>query len=198
MKDTIKISAETLLDELLWPATRYCIGRRSYVTGNAEDYCRIIHHYRDKFSAERLKFFARDIRSYISNAVGFYSNVQVDNAYNDRIVYDAYTLLAKHLVDEKEMPRDRRYVVDCISGGIQAESREPERISSLFKPEECEYYLLPWVRLANCLDRQYEVTCKNDGKVEKPSAYRTPTAHTPASRIGADSQNRNISRILNP
>lgn len=174
MKDTIKISAETLLDELLWYATRYCIGRRSYVTGNAEDYWRIIHHNRDKFSAERLKFFARDIRVYISDAVGFYSNVQVDNAYNDRIVYDAYTLLAKHLADEKEMPRNRRYVVDCISGDIQTESREPERIFSLFKPEECEYYLLPWVRLANCIDRQYEVTCKNASKVDKAICIQDP------------------------
>lgn len=40
MKDTIKISAETLLDELLWYATRYCIGRRSYVTGIARNWNR--------------------------------------------------------------------------------------------------------------------------------------------------------------
>lgn len=163
-----------LLDQMFWCATRYCIGRKSYVCSYAEDYWHVIRRNRDKFNPNQLKFFARDIRAYISDVVGHYSNVRVENAYNDRIVYDAYTLLAKHLASEKEIPRDRRYVVDCISGDIQTESREPERIFSLFKPEECEYYLLPWVRLANCLDRQYEVTCKNAGKVDKAICIQDP------------------------
>ena len=40
----------TGLNDLLWQATRYCIGRRSYVSGLAQDYARIIRRNRDKFS----------------------------------------------------------------------------------------------------------------------------------------------------
>lgn len=40
----------TVLNDLLWQATRYCIGRRSYVSGLAQDYARIIRRNRDKFS----------------------------------------------------------------------------------------------------------------------------------------------------
>lgn len=46
----LTLSPGTVLNDLLWQATRYCIGRRSYVSGLAQDYARIIRRNRDKFS----------------------------------------------------------------------------------------------------------------------------------------------------
>lgn len=174
MKDTIKISADLLLDELMWCATRYCIGRKTYVTSYAKDYWDYINHNRDKFNAERLKFFARDIRANISGIVGFCSNVRIENAYNDSIVYDAYTLLTKHMQGVKEPPVNVRYIVDCISGHVSTEAYKPNGYTTYFNPQSCECDLLPWVRLANCIDRQFEVTCENAGKVEKAICIQDP------------------------
>lgn len=174
MKNSISIGADMLLDQLIWCATRYCIGRSSYVTTYAEDYWRVIHRNRNKFNPDRLKFFARDIRAYVSDVVGGYSNVRVENAYNDRIVYDAYTLLTKHLGAVAEVPRDKRYVVDCLSGEV---AEEPYMVSNhgiYFNPTNHAYDLLPWVRFANCIDHQYEVTCEKDGKIEKAVCIQDP------------------------
>lgn len=163
-----------LLDQLIWCATRYCIGRSSYVTTYAEDYWRVIRHNRDKFNPARLKFFARDIRAYVSDVVGCCHNVRVENAYNDRIVYDAYSLLAKHLYGFTEPPHNTKYTVDCVSGEIAQEPREPSTHPFYFNLSERQYDLLPWVRLANCIDRQYEVTLENDGKTEKTMCIQDP------------------------
>lgn len=174
MKKPIKISADTLLDQLLWCATRYCIGRSSYVTTYAEDFWQIICHNRAKFNPERLKFFARDIRAYVSDAVGGYSNMRVENAYNDRIVYDAYSLIAKHLDGVTEAPSDKKYTVDCISGEVTEKPYTPNGYPMYFNPVDHGYELLPWVRLANCIDRQYEVICENGDKTEKAICIQDP------------------------
>lgn len=171
MKNSITLNADTLLDEFMWQATRYCIGRHSYVSSYAEDYWRIIRKNWNKFNYDRLKFFARDIRAEVSAVVGCYSNIQLLNAYNDRIVYDAYTLLAKHLLGVQEIPYNKAYIVDCVSGEIT------EIVSAgfnCFKPNEYEHDLLPWIRLANCIDRKYEVTCEKDGKIEKAICIQDP------------------------
>lgn len=175
MKDSITLNADTLLDELMCTATRYCIGRPSYVSTYAEDYWQIIRKNWGKFNYDRLKFFARDIRAEVSTVVGFHSNVQVAKAYNDIIVYDAYTLLAKHLSGVQEIPYDKTFIVDCVSGEITEDER-PTRFDRFdrFDPAEDERDLLPWIRLANCIDRQYEVTCEKDGKIEKAICIQDP------------------------
>lgn len=174
MKNSISIGADMLLDQMIWCATRYCIGRKSYVCSYAEDYWHVIRRNRDKFNPDRLKFFARDIRAYVSDVVGGYSNVRVENAYNDRIVYDAYSLLAKHLYGFTEPPHNTKYTLDCVSGEIVQEPFKPSAPPFYFNPSEQQYDLLPWVRLANCIDRQYEVTCEKDGITEKAVCIQDP------------------------
>lgn len=169
MKDSITLNADTLLDELMWPATRYCIGRHSYVSLYAEYYWQIIRKNWGKFNYDRLKFFARDIRAEVSDVVNYHSNIKVVNAYNDRIVYDAYTLLMRL----PWIPEDKVIVVDCISGDIADEDMDGFE-GSKFIPSEWEHDLLPWIRLANCIDRKYEVTCEKDGKIEKAICIQDP------------------------
>ncbi len=169
MKDSITLSADTLLDKLMWQATRYCIGRHSYVSSYAEDYWRIIRKNWDKFNYDRLKFFARDIRAEVSDVVNYHSNIKVVNAYNDRIVYDAYTLLMRL----PWIPEDRVTIVDCISGDIVLEDTDNFK-GSKFIPSEWEHDLLPWIRLANCIDRQYEVDYEVNGRIEKEICIQEP------------------------
>lgn len=172
MENLITLNADIILDELMFPATRYCIGRHSYVSSYAEDYWRIIRKNFDKFNHNRLKFFARDIRAEVSTVVGFYSNVQVTKAYNDIIEYDAYTLLAKHLSGVQEIPCDKTFIVDCVSGEI-TEDEGPTGFER-FDPAEDERDLLPWIRLANCIDRQYEVDYEVNGRIEKEICIQEP------------------------
>ena len=166
MTDKIILSPDTLLNDLLWQATRYCIGRRSYVSGLAQDYARIIRHNRDKFTPDRLQFYARDIRAEISRCVGYHGNVQVENAYNDIIRHDAYTLLYKHLKDLPEAPYDKKYTVDCVSGEITEKAYKPNGYPIYFNPKEWECDLRQWVLLANSIDRRYKITCKRDSQEE--------------------------------
>lgn len=172
MNNSITLNADTLLDKLMWPATRYCIGRHSYVSSYAEDYWQIIRKNWDKFNYDRLKFFARDIRAEVSHDIGFFSNIMVNNAYNDRIVYDAYTLLAKLWPRYNDVPADKTVIVDCISGEI-TEVREGAGFN-IFVPSDYAVDYLPWIRLANCIDRQYEVDYEVNGRIDKEICIQEP------------------------
>lgn len=180
MGNSITLSADTLFNELMWQATRYCIGRRSYVSSYAEDYWRIIQKNWDKFYYDRLKFFARDIRAEVSSVVHGYSNVFVDNAYNDCIVYDAYTLIARYFATHSEVPENTRFIVNCISGEVATNEiinyneivNHPQFMA--FRPSEWEHDLLPWIRLANCIDRQYEVDYEVNERIEKEICIQEP------------------------
>lgn len=170
--NTITLSAEHFLNEILWPATRYCIGRQSYVTSYAEGYWHIIRQNLDKFDPDRLCFFAADIRAYISDCVSYYDNVHVENAYNDRIRYDAFSLLYKYIeAIPLEERTDETYTVDCLSGEVTAEPFKPKDYPIRFGHKERLYDLLPWVRLANCIDRRYRVTCSHDGKTDTRECF---------------------------
>lgn len=172
MKNSITLNADTLLDEMMWQATRYCIGRHSYVSSYAEDYWQIIRKNFGKFNYNRLKFFARDIRAEISNTIGYYSNIKIKNADNDRIIYDAYTLLVEYFKRYSNISSIQDFIVDCVSGKVTHDG--PYLGLRSFNPSEWENDLIPWIRLANCIDRQYEITCEKGGKIKKVICIQDP------------------------
>lgn len=168
MKTDVKLSS-SIFDDLLWCATRYCIGRQSYVSSYAQEFWNVIKNNKKALSIERLKFFARDIRTNISEIVGMYSNVKVENAYNDKIVGDAYSLLASYIYTFNEKyfnPEDWIFTVDCVRCTVHAE-RNPKFLKdkadaflfTLGKQRNLAY----WAMLANCIDNQYELTLEKDG-----------------------------------
>lgn len=162
--ETIHLSS-TDFDNLLWCATRYCIGRHSYVSSYAQDFWRIIQSNRNLLREDRLGFFARDIRTSVSKCIGYYDNVQVERAYNDCIQFDALTLLASYARLHPElMEQDTFYEVDCIGGRVDASPWEGKNKRPHAIPFQiCNEVDLPyWVMLANCIDRQYEVKLKCD------------------------------------
>lgn len=168
----------TNFDNLLWCATRYCIGRHSYVSSYAQDFWKIISGNRDKLNNSRLLFLARDIRSEISNYINCYNNVIIKNAHNDRIRFDAFTLLCEY----KRMRPDQKwdgylsYEVDCIMGEVEAYPLD----ASHYKPGmltldlDNELDLPYWAMLANCIDRQYEVTVSDNGEHKKYTCIKHP------------------------
>lgn len=122
----IQISLETdwLMNHLIISAMRYDASRSSYIVSDLIDIAGIIHKNRDKFDEDRVKWLVRDLRETASNRLGYLKNVQCNNNYNDRIVYDAYTLIAKHLQDNPDIRFcDYDWEVDCISGKINTYKR---------------------------------------------------------------------------
>ncbi len=166
----------TDFDNLLWCATRYCIGRHSYVSGYAQDFWRIIQSNREHLKQDHLEFFARDIRAEVSDRMNRYRNISVQNAYNDCIRYDALTLLADYVQKHPEQKEsETSYEINCITGEVYSEPWEPND-KYPFPFQVCNEIDLPyWVLLANCIDRQYEVTLNCNGNVRKELCIKHPT-----------------------
>ncbi len=167
----------TDFDNLLWCATRYCIGRHSYVSSYAQDFWRIVQSNRENLSQERLEFFARDIRSEISDRVNRYGNILVHHAYNDCIKYDALTLLASYAREHSEQKEcETFYEVDCLTGEVNTSPWTLENQRSYSLPfQVCnEIDLLYWVLLANCIDRQYEVRLNCNGNERTELCVKHP------------------------
>lgn len=169
----IKIGADILLNDMLFQAMRYCIGRHSYASSYAEDYWHIIHSNFDKFTYDRLMFFAKDIRTNIAGIMGSYYNINIKNGYNDRIVYDPYSLITEYLKKHPETSTNVQFNIDCIAGEVTAGNTEYQNMDT-FLPSYWKIDLLPWIRLANCIDRQVEVTCEKDDKTEKAICIQDP------------------------
>ena len=164
-------------DNLLWCATRYCIGRHSYVSGYAQDFWHIIQSNRGLLKEDRLKFFACDIRAEVSNRINYYGNISVQHSYNDCIKYDALTLLASYAREHPEQKEHETfYEVDCLTGEVNTSPWTLENQRSYSLPfQVCNEIDLPyWVLLANCIDRQYEVTLNCNGNERKELCVKHP------------------------
>lgn len=157
----IKMRADSiLLDELIWPATRYCIGRHSYVSSYAETYWSIIKEGWDSFNQSRLQFYARDIKTEISNHMNWWDNVKTINAYNDIIKYDSYFLLSKYFSEHPDCVfADNDFEIDCVSGEITVTKRETPVKDSLVRMPEWD--LPHWSKLASAISDRYEVETNN-------------------------------------
>ncbi len=176
MRKKITLSPSNL-DNLLWCATRYCIGRHSYVNSYAQEFWRIIQANRQKLNKNRLLLFARDIRTEISDRVHCYDNVSVKNAYNNYIKYDALTLLAEYARQHPEVKEHETfYEIDCISGKVLAfpwDDKDKRPYAIPF--QVCNIHDLPyWALLANCIDRQYEVKLAWDGNERTEFCVKHP------------------------
>lgn len=113
------------MKHLIISAMRYDASRSSYIVSDLIDIAQLIHRNRDKFDADRVAWLARDLREQASDRLRWLSNVNADNTFNDRIVHDAYTLIAKHLQTNPDMRFcDYDWEVDCVSGKVYADKRD--------------------------------------------------------------------------
>jgi hypothetical protein len=165
----VTLNADTLL-ELIWNATRYCIGRHSYASTFANDYWQLIRLNRDKMNENRLRFFARDIRSQISTCLQFGKGVHVKGSSNDRICYDAHSLICQWLMahpDEAYIKGE--FLVDCINGDVKYNNVQ-DTVGTLRRFPDIDLRI--WARLADCIDRQQPIDVKYDGKTHRTNALR--------------------------
>lgn len=171
--EIIKLSGDTLLNEIMWPAARYCIGRHTYVSSYAETYWRIIRNNRKAFSEERLQFFARDIKSNIANVMQFWKNINIEGAGNDRIKFDPYFLLTRYLYENPDIDfAATDFDIDCMSGEIAMSKRErPLTDAEMAWAKVPDTDLECWSMLASSISDAYTVQAKEVGDVEVIDAY---------------------------
>jgi hypothetical protein len=156
-QNLVKIQANTLLD-LIWNASRYCCGRQSYACSYAEDYWQLIRANRKQMNETRLRFFARDLRSEVSTYLGFYKGMHIENTSNDRIRYDAHSLMCEWCMNHPDADVTKgEFYIDCIKGTVEQDlsmncGDEDDIIDELrhFPLHYLEY----WCKLANAIDRQ--------------------------------------------
>ena len=168
-KDTVTLSCDFLLDELLFPAIRYCINRHSYVSSYAQDYWNIIRHNQEAFNTERLKFFAGDIKAQISDAMNWWKNVHTTEAYNNTIKYDAYFLLTKFLYEHQNIKfEEYDFDINCFTGSVVATKRETPLTDSEKAWNDipnCD--LSPWSHLASRITDGFMVIVKGNDNTQK-------------------------------
>lgn len=160
----IKIDPSTLLNELMWPAARYCVGRHTYVSGYAETYWRLIQANRKAFDEDRLQFYARDIKDNIAKVMRWWKNIEIEGDGNDRIVYDPYFLLTRYMFENPQTDfASTDFVINCIHGVVKTYKRETPLTDSemgFAKVPDCD--LEEWSKLASCISNAF--TIEIDGK----------------------------------
>lgn len=170
---SIHVSPATFLNKLLWNATRYCIGRQSYVSSYAFDFIQLINDNRDKLSEVRLREYANDIRREISHRVKFTHGILIEgNSYR----VDAYTLFCTYIYGRgikslKELAQ-YDYLLNVKESTVQPlPASDPIENEKSFASLLMWHDLNEWAKLANSIDRLFNVVCKYDGKVEEIVAY---------------------------
>lgn len=166
MSKKISLDADYLLDELIWPATRYCIGRHSYVSSYAREYWNIIRQHRDSFDEERLQFYARDVKAEISNDMNWWDNVRTVESFNSTINFDSYYLLSKYLCEHPDCDfANTDFTINCLNGEI--ETSEREKSVTIYQNSMPQHSLAEWSKLASSIADQLSVVIKNaEGKEE--------------------------------
>lgn len=160
----IKIDSSTLLNEFIWPATRYCIGRHTYVSRYAETYWQIIRANRKAFDEDRLQFYARDIKDNIAQQMRWWKNIDVEGTGNDRIRFDPYFLLTRYIYEHPDTDfASTDFEIDCLHGVVRTHPRETALTDSekgFAKVPDCD--LEEWSKLASCISDSF--TIEIDGK----------------------------------
>lgn len=167
-EDGVTIDPRTLLNEIIWPATRYCVPRHTYVCSYARVYWDIIRHNRDKFDEVRLQFYARDIKERIAETMCFWRNVECENWSNDRIEYDPYFLLTRYLYYTPNCVFEQTdFEIDCITGQVKTfPRRKPLTEAEMTWSKAPNMDLFEWSKLASCIADAEEVTL-TDGTTQR-------------------------------
>lgn len=170
---TIKIDKMVFTD-FVWMSARYCIGRHTIAAGtHAQDIWRVVMMNPSCMSKGRKEFEARDIREYISNYMHSYPNIEVSNAYNDRIKADAYTLYLDYRKAHPECdPEKTKFYIDCTACTVDSEPWEKKGKYQL--PFTDDMDLESWCDLAACLAGEiYVVSHEYKGNAGQSECIRS-------------------------
>lgn len=167
-KNSINISNSSL-EDMIWMSYRYCIGRHTIAAAHhAETIHRVIRSNPDLMSDERREFNARDIRDEVNSQIAYRSNVYIDGCGN----FDAFSLL----LIEGSKYRDRRDI-EFVLHSYTNELTIKENSDCSYTAFDRDYIdLIPWVRLANYLDKKChrKITVHFNGEDKEFICYQYP------------------------
>lgn len=141
----LKVSNASM-EDFIWMSYRYCIGRHTIAAAHhAETIHSVIKSNPDLMSNEKKAFNAKDIRREITSQIAFRSNVYVDGCGD----FDAFTLLL--IEGSKYKDRDNvKFVLNSYTNELSVEESDSKH--EAFDKDYID--LIPWVRLANYLDKK--------------------------------------------
>jgi hypothetical protein len=153
-KFSVTITDDMFFEDLLWMSYRYCIGRKTIAAsahaGN------IAKNAYNVLSEDRKQFMAHDIRREINAVLHYLDNVNIYD-YRHHIPEDGMSTIFYRLLEKYgETPPD--WVFTNVKFDIEDETITLDG----FNPDKDKFYsqtliglygdLLPWIKLANCLD----------------------------------------------
>lgn len=179
----LKLSPRKWLDEFAWWGMRYCIGRRSAASLMWSEIMEVLVNQKECFVGmeDRLRFFARDIRSEISQRMGWLEGITVSREYNSVIVTDAYSLLVRHLQNHPEEKFETHdFEIDCVAETVtSAPSKQLKTmLHDIFPATDFH----GWIKLANFIDRQKKLLVGNGTQEEEVICVEMPTVEDYAEK----------------
>lgn len=141
----LKVS-NTSMEDFIWMSYRYCIGRHTIsAVHHAETIHSVVRSNPDMLSDTRRAFNVIDIRREITSQIAFRSNVYIDGCGD----FDAFTLLL--IEGSKYKDRDNvKFILNSYTNELSVEESD-----SKYEAFDKDYIdLIPWVRLANYLDKK--------------------------------------------
>lgn len=144
--NTIKINSH--FEDFIWMSYRYCIGRKTIASCmHSDTILELIHNNPGILTPERIAFMVKDIRREINNHLQFKRSLQIDGFAD---YDDIFSSLMYSLNDTGIEPKTI-YCFNVNSMSIY-DLRKDESLYEFERPDSDYDDLIPWVKLANCLD----------------------------------------------
>ena len=149
----VEIGDTSYYEDLIWMSYRYCIGRKTIASHSHAG--NIATNSYGHLSEERERFMAHDIRREINSSISFMSRVNISD-YRNHIPQDGLTSIFYRIKEKYgENPpewvfTDITFDVDNSDVRIDKYNGSEERYFNL--AHELEDFL-PWIKLANLMDR---------------------------------------------
>lgn len=144
--NTIKINSH--FEDFIWMSYRYCIGRKTIASCmHADTILKLLHDNPGILTPERIAFMVKDIRREINSQLQFKRSLHIEGFPDD---IDMFSELMYELNITNNEPKTI-YYFDINSMSIY-DSKRNESLYEFERPDSDYDNLIPWVKLANCLD----------------------------------------------
>ena len=160
-------------EDFVWMSYRYCIGRKSIAACcHADTIRKIIADNPGIISDERLGFEARDIRDRITDCLNWKPNVHIDGSSYGLDVYSNFL----YQLNDHQPADSLSYEFDARSLRISYTEPLKEKVSSWETPDSDYTDLVPWVKLANWMDKSCHkrIVTEYNGKTNEFICYPFP------------------------
>ena len=158
------------IEDFIWMSYRYCIGRKTIAASvHAGTIAELIFKNPNILTDDRKIFMAQDIRQCILDTIRWNKFIKIENHYN-RVDWDVYSAILEASI-ECPFPNEVTYIVDMEKKVVTWKRFDigTNNINEFDKFDDMYHELIPWVKLANALDK----TCHKDVVVKLGDETRT-------------------------